>query len=100
MLPGMNRFHVGVVDWLGLLAPTLLPVRAEESGLQERADRFLQLVNAGCQGLYRVEGEAQWLAATDVTPAHDSASEVSSKARAAFVGNPALIDEAKGLLQR
>src|SRR6185369_5161913 len=59
----------------------------------------LALVNAGFQSLYRVESEAQWLAATDVSPVHDSASETAGKARAAFVGNPALIREAKALLE-
>src|SRR5438445_13200783 len=66
---------------------------------QERADRFLNLVNASYQALYRVESEAQWLAATDVSPVHDAASETAGKARAAFVGNPALIREAKDLLK-
>lgn len=66
--------------------------------LQERADRFLDLVNAGYQALARVESEAQWDAATDVTPAHDAAAEVAGKARAAFTGNPALIREAQELL--
>jgi peptidyl-dipeptidase A len=66
--------------------------------LQERADRFLELVNAGYQGLYRVSNEAQWDAATDVTPAHDAASEAAGKAMAAFTGNPAVINEAKTLL--
>ena len=68
--------------------------------LQERADRFLELVNAGAQALARVESEAQWDAATDVTPAHDAAAEVAGKARAAFTGNPALIREAQELLQQ
>ena len=67
--------------------------------IQERADRFLDMVNAGFQALYRVESEAQWRAATDVTPVHDAASETAGKARAAFVGNPALIREAKALLE-
>jgi peptidyl-dipeptidase A len=56
-------------------------------------------VNAGYQALYRVESEAQWVAATDVSPVHDAASETAGKARAAFVGNPALIREAKALLE-
>jgi peptidyl-dipeptidase A len=68
--------------------------------IQERADRFLQLVNAGYQALYRVNSEAQWKAATDVTPAHDAASETAGKAMAAFTGNPALIEEAKALLKQ
>ena len=57
---------------------------------QERADRFLKLVNAGYQALYRVNSEAQWLAVTDVTPEHDAAAEATGKAYAAFNGNPAI----------
>ncbi len=67
---------------------------------QERADQFLELVNAGYQALYRVNSQAQWDAATDVTPAHDAASETAGKALAAFAGNPALIQEAKSLLEK
>jgi peptidyl-dipeptidase A len=67
--------------------------------IQERADRFLELVNAAYQALYRVESEAQWAAVTDVTPAHDAAAETAGKARAAFTGNPALIQEVKALFQ-
>jgi hypothetical protein len=39
--------------------------RASTSAIQERADLFLQLVNAGYQSLVRVSQEAQWLADTD-----------------------------------
>lgn len=75
-----------------------LTIRAA-SPLQERADRFLDLVNAAYQGVYRVETEAQWFASTDVSPAHDAASETAGKARAAFTGNPAIIREAQALLK-
>ena len=68
------------------------------SQIQERADRFLDLVNASYQALVTVQSEAQWAAATDVTPAHDAASETAGKAYAAFNGNPAIITEAKALL--
>src|SRR4051812_10781978 len=68
------------------------------SPIQERADRFLSLANAGYQGLYRVNNEAQWLAVTDVTPVHDAAAETAAKSAAAFNGNPALINEARDLL--
>ncbi len=68
------------------------------SSIQERADRFLKLANAGYQALYRVNSEAQWLAVTDVTPEHDAAAEAAGKAYAAFNGNPALITEARDLL--
>jgi peptidyl-dipeptidase A len=71
---------------------------AAPSPIQERADRFLALANAGYQGLYRVNSEAQWFAVTDVTPEHDAAAEATGKAYAAFNGNPALIIEARDLL--
>jgi peptidyl-dipeptidase A len=69
------------------------------SALEERAARFLELVNAGHQALTRVESEAQWDAATDVKPEHDAAAETAGKARAAFTGNPVLIREARELLR-
>ncbi len=75
-----------------------LNLLAAPSPIQERADRFLALANAGFQGLYRVNSEAQWLAVTDVTPEHDAAAEGTAKAYAAFNGNPALITEARDLL--
>src|SRR5438128_12472399 len=68
------------------------------SPVQERADRFLKLANAGYQALYRVNSEAQWLAVTDVTPEHDAAAAAAGKAYAAFNGNPAIITEARELL--
>src|SRR5712671_216503 len=68
------------------------------SPIQERADRFLKLANAGYQALFRVNSEAQWLAVTDVTPEHDAAVEATGKAYAAFNGNPAIITEARDLL--
>ncbi len=71
---------------------------ADSNPTQERADRFLALVNPTYQAMITLESNAQWDASTDVTLAHDAASEVGSKARAAFVGNPALINEAKALL--
>jgi len=47
------------------------------SPIQERADRFLALANAGYQAVYRVNSEAQWTAVTDVTPEHDAAAEAT-----------------------
>src|SRR5712692_1381342 len=82
-----------------LLFLFLLPSLAfAGSSIQERADRFLKLTNAGYQALFRVNSEAQWLAVTDVTPEHDAAVEATGKAYAAFNGNPAIISEARELL--
>jgi peptidyl-dipeptidase A len=74
-------------------------IASAASAWQERADRFLSVVNSTYQALYRVQSEAQWLASTDVSPAHDAASETAGKALAAFTGNPALINETRTLLE-
>src|SRR3989440_7821404 len=68
------------------------------SPIQDRADRFLALANAGYQTVFRVNSEAQWTAVTDVTPEHDAAAEATGKAYAAFNGNSAIIKEARELL--
>src|SRR3954465_15807596 len=68
------------------------------SPIQDRADRFLKLANAGYQALFRVNSEAQWVAVADVTPEHDAAVEATGKAYAAFNGNSAIITEARDLL--
>ena len=84
------------------LLPALIlgvPLMAQMTApLQDRADRFLKLVNAGYQALYAVNSEAVWVAATDVKSEHDAAAEWAGKASAAFNGNPALITEARELL--
>jgi peptidyl-dipeptidase A len=98
-LVGMKLFKPSLFFMAGWIAMTPLFAAEAPMSFQERADHFLGLVNAGYQALYRVETQAQWLAVTDVTPAHDAALEVGSKARAAFVGNPALINEARELLK-
>jgi len=86
---------------LVLLLSLILPFvafAATKSAIQERADRFLALANAGYQALFRVNSEAQWLTVTDVTAQHDAAAEATGKAYAAFNGNPAIIGEARELL--
>lgn len=65
---------------LGCAASDVTLGAAGSPELQARADQFLELVNAGCQALYRVESEAQWNAATDVSPEHDAASETAGEA--------------------
>jgi peptidyl-dipeptidase A len=94
--------HLKLFGLLAALGALITPAAAATapSPLQERADRFLVLVNAGYQALYRVNEEAQWDADTDVTPAHDAAAEAAGKAYAAFIGSPALITEARALLAR
>ncbi|MDI1319772.1 MAG: M2 family metallopeptidase [bacterium] len=81
-----------------LLATASFALAADLNPMQERADRFLALTNSAYKSLITIEGNAQWDALTDVSPVHDAASEVGSKARAAFTGDPVLINEAKTLL--
>ncbi len=81
-----------------LLATAPMLRAADVNPTQERADRFLALVNASYQAIYYVEAEAQWKARTDVSDIHDEGADVAGKARAAFTGNPALINETKALL--
>ncbi len=85
---------------LALLAlAASLPLHASQpSPLQERADRFLALANAGYQSLIALRDSTDWDLNTDITPAHEAAAETASKAYSAFVGNPALIGEARELL--
>ncbi len=93
----MNRFcsALRVCFVVGWAAPVLA---FGASAIQDRADRFLKLANTGYQGLSKVNQEAQWLAVTDVSDAHDAGAEVAGKAAAAFNGNPVLITEARDLL--
>src|SRR5437762_9570597 len=87
--------------FLSFLLSLILPFVAfaeTKSPIQERADRFLALANAGYHAVYRVNSEAQWTAVTDVTPEHDAAAEATGKAYAAFNGNAAIIKEARELL--
>jgi peptidyl-dipeptidase A len=100
-LAGIYRFatmHYRPSFALFAFASLFVSLGAYASPLQERADRFLKVADAGFQALYRVNSEAQWKAVTDVTPEHDAASEATGKAYAAFIGNPALITEARELL--
>ena len=91
------QHHASCVFFLLLAFAASAPAETK-SPIQERADRFLALANAGYQALYRVNSEAQWTAVTDVTPEHDAAVEAAGKAYAAFNGNPAIINEARELL--
>ena len=96
LISAFNRSVPWLVVVLNLMLITDSAVAATS---QERADQFLRLMNAGYQALYRVESEAQWRAATDVRPEHDAGAEVAGQARAAFNGNPAVIEEARSLLE-
>src|SRR6267142_3482297 len=94
----MHHPPISFIRTIVLLLVSAAFAAAAPPQIQERANRFLALANAGFQALYRVNSETQWLAVTDVTPEHDAASEAAGKAYAAFNGNPAIITEARDLL--
>ena len=54
----MKRYISSVL--LLLIALTSPVFAGSKSAIQERADRFLALANAGYQAVYRVNSEAQW----------------------------------------
>ncbi|WP_438481567.1 M2 family metallopeptidase [Oleiharenicola lentus] len=80
------------------LAFASIALAADTNPTQERADRFLNIVNSTYQAMVTLESNAQWEASTDVSPVHDASAETAGKARAALVGNPAIINETKALL--
>jgi len=97
----MSVKHILRYAWISTISSMLFAMNPSIHAMtpQERASEFLGLVNATWQAVYRVESQAQWLAATDVSPVHDAAAETAGKARAAFAGNPKIIEEARELLK-
>lgn len=61
-------------------------------------DAFLRLYNSLYQNLSRVANEAQWVASTDVSDAHEAARTTANTALAAFTGDRALIESARAFL--
>ncbi len=82
------------------LGLALLPLARTEppNPVQERADRFLAIAGAGYQALITIRENTDWDANVDVTPAHEAAATTAAQSFSAFVGNPALIREARELL--
>ncbi len=65
---------------------------------KKEAETFLNDYNKKFQGLYYETGKAQWLANTDISPAHDSLSEAKEKEYSMFVGSNEVIQKVRGLL--
>ena len=86
----MHRPRISCLFLLFLLSLMIpfVAFAATKPPIQERADRFVALANAGYQAVFKVNSEAQWTAVTDVIPEHDAAAEATGKAYAAFNGNP------------
>ncbi len=65
---------------------------------KREADAFLTDFTGKFQNVYYEMQKAQWLANTDISPAHDSLSEAAEKAYSAFVGSKETIQKVKELL--
>ncbi|HVR73378.1 MAG TPA: M2 family metallopeptidase [Planctomycetota bacterium] len=67
---------------------------------QGGADELLQLYNSLLVGLGTAAGEAQWRASTDVSPEHDGERVGAMKAFSMFVGDRAIIERTRVLLEQ
>ena len=65
---------------------------------KQEAEVFLNDYNGKFQNLYYETQKAQWLANTDISPAHDSLSEVKEKEYSTFVGSKEVIQKVRGLI--
>ncbi|MFQ6103802.1 MAG: M2 family metallopeptidase [Candidatus Glassbacteria bacterium] len=70
----------------------------DDGSPQARADAFLDLYNSLFVGIFNVTEESAWDAQVDVTPEHDGARVASGRALAAFLGDKAVIETARELL--
>lgn len=83
--------------WLGLAMVSGMHAMGAEPD-RARARAFLEFYNETYQRLYQVSQEAQWLAATDVTPEHTGRRVGADAALAAFLGSPWVVTECRALL--
>lgn len=98
------RNKVFIVFLLVTLLPSTLPVSAQENSMaankiRAEAKEFLEMYNSIEQRLYAIASEAEWKSQTDVTDEHTGQRIGASGARAAFEGNPYIINKTKELLQ-
>jgi peptidyl-dipeptidase A len=63
----------------------------------DAARQFLEVYASMIRGVTAVAGDAQWKAATDVTPEHDGERVAAGKALAAVQGDPMVIQRARAL---
>jgi peptidyl-dipeptidase A len=80
----------------------IAPATGQPAGSQVAGDaaRFLDVYNRIYQSLYTTAQEADWMAATDVTPEHTGQRIGAEQAQAAFVGNTWVIEQTRALLQQ
>jgi peptidyl-dipeptidase A len=90
----MNPRHLLIVAALPLLLAAGSPSPREEAAM------FLKQFEPQYQKLYYETSEAQWLANTDISPAHDSLSEAAERTYSKFVGSKDVIEKVRELLAK
>ncbi len=66
--------------------------------IREEARKFLEVYNSLYVSLSTVSAEAAWASSTDVRPEHEGRRVAADEAFAAFIGDPAVIEQARGFL--
>jgi peptidyl-dipeptidase A len=67
---------------------------------EKEAEAFLDTVTPLLQPVATTAAEADWLAATDVTPEHTGQRTGADKALATLAGSPVIVERTKALLQK
>ncbi len=93
------------MSWMAVLlagaaGPIALPAAPTNAPIALSSAQFLDLYNQLYQRLYTVAQEAAWKASTDVTDEHTGQRIGAEQAKAAFVGSPWVIGQARGFLQQ
>jgi peptidyl-dipeptidase A len=76
------------------------PPRRKGTAAEKEAEAFLETVTSLLIPVSTVANEADWAAATDVTPEHTGLRTGADKAVATLSGSPVIITRAKALLDR
>jgi peptidyl-dipeptidase A len=98
MVPRMQARALCLVALL--CAPPALAAAPKPNAATLAADTFLKLFNSIYLGLTRASQEAQWVASTDVTDAHDGQRTGANTMLAAFLGDKMVIETCRALVLR
>lgn len=81
-----------------MFVAALLLISCAGKAPKQEADEFLKSYNEQFQGLFYKANEAQWIANTDISDAHDSMATEATKMLAKFQGSTEVIEKTKTLL--
>jgi peptidyl-dipeptidase A len=81
-------------------SPTASKGRSKKNATEREAEAFLETITSLLMPVSTVAAEADWAAATDVTPEHTGLRTGADKALATLAGSPVIITRAKAFLQK